>query len=165
MAGIIFGELADSPIVRDVFNRRTPRLIDGCERLLELQLTCKRKQDQKCGKVRKVWMYLKWRAVCKAIIFTSKFGHHSLEKNCEIENTVSCGMSLYCCWPCPSKDISRMCPVLSCMFPVLSVHVVNLLCHSFSHRDIVYYLVRVPGGKLLAILNLAIRRQIRQITN
>jgi len=23
-----------------------------------------------------------------------------------------CGTSLYCCWPCPSKPISRMCPVL-----------------------------------------------------
>jgi len=57
-----------------------------------------------------------------------------------------------------------MCPVLSRMFPVLSVRVVNLLHHSFSHRDIVYYLVCVPGGKLLAILNLAIRRQIHQIT-
>ena len=43
LAGIIFGKLAvwsigdlkfrDSPTARDVFNRRTPRLIDGCQRL------------------------------------------------------------------------------------------------------------------------------------
>ena len=42
-----------------------------------------------------------------------------------------------------------MCPVLSHMFPVLSVRVVNLLRHSFSHHDIVYYPVCVPGGKLI----------------
>ena len=32
-------KFGDSPTARDAFNRRTPRLIDGCERLLELQLT------------------------------------------------------------------------------------------------------------------------------
>ena len=120
-------------------------------------------------------MCLKWRAACEAIIFTctSKFGHHSLEKNWrtrEIENTVSYGTSFYCCWPCPSKDISRMCPVLSymcpvlsCVFPVLSVGVVNLLRHSFLHRNIVYCPVCVLHSKLLAILNLATWRQIHQI--
>ena len=80
-----FGLLAifkfgDSPTAHHVSNRRTPRLISGCEHLLELQLTCKCNEIEVL-KVRKVWMYLKWRAACEDIIFTSKFGHRSLEKN------------------------------------------------------------------------------------
>ena len=43
-------KFTDSPTARDVFNRCTLRLIDGCERLLELQLTCKHKQDQSVEK-------------------------------------------------------------------------------------------------------------------
>ena len=34
-------KFGNSLTARDVFNRSTPRLIDGCEGLLELQLTCK----------------------------------------------------------------------------------------------------------------------------
>jgi len=67
-------KFGDSLTARDVFNGRTLRLIDGCERLLELQLTSINEIKMLKGK------YL-WRAACNAIIFTSKFGHHSLERN------------------------------------------------------------------------------------
>jgi len=59
-------------------------------------------------------------------------------------------------------DIICMCPVRSHLFPVLRTHVVNLFRHSFLHC-ILYYLVCVLSSKLLAIFNLAIQRQIRQI--
>jgi len=82
--GIIFGELAvseywrfkfgDSQTARGVFNERTLRLTDVCERLLELQLTSIYEIEMLNDK------YL-WRAACEAIVFTSTFGHHSLEKN------------------------------------------------------------------------------------
>jgi len=37
-------KFGDSLSARDVFNRRMLRLINGCEHLLELQLTCKRNE-------------------------------------------------------------------------------------------------------------------------
>ena len=140
-------------------NGCTLGLTDGCEHLLELQLTSVNEIKVLKGK------YL-WRAACEAIIFTSTFRHYSLERNLhprEIENTVCCGTSLYCWWPCPLKDIIRMSPGLSHMFPVLSSCVVNLFRHSFSHR-ILYYLVCVLHSKFLWGFNLAIWRICLRIT-
>ena len=119
-------------------NGCTLGLTDGCEHLLELQLTSVNEIKVLKGK------YL-WRTACTAIIFTSKLGHHLLERNwhtCKIENNVGCGTPLYCCWTCQGYTcISCMCPVLSHMFLILSARVVNIFHHSLSNLHYITWYV------------------------
>ena len=88
MANWLFRSIGDfkfgnSLTARNVFNRRTLRLIDSCEHSLELQLTCKCNEIEVLKNKKSMDVFEVERCVRGHHIYipSSKFGHCSLEKN------------------------------------------------------------------------------------